>query len=268
MRSKAEPAQREIRKLLRFSEETARRAGAMLKRGFNSVMDVRYKGRINPVTEWDIKAEKYIAGQIEKNWPDHSVLAEEGSDRDENSGYRWIIDPLDGTVNFAHGFPVYCVSIAVEHNHRPLAGAVYDPERDEMFSAGAGLGARLNGRKIKVSSEKELRRSMLATGFSYDVATARRNNLGYFSRMVKAAQAVRRPGSAAIDLCWLACGRLDGFWELRLHPWDTAAGQLIVTEAGGRVTRFDGSRYSVFDDEILASNGRIHDSMRELLGGK
>ncbi len=258
--------QKDTRRLLRFAESTAGRAGGILKRGFNSVMDVRYKGRINPVTEWDVKSEEYITDRISKNWPDHSVLAEEGSDRDENSGYRWVIDPLDGTVNFAHGFPVYCVSIAVEYDGETVAGAVYDPERDEMFSAGAGLGARLNGRKIRVSSETKLQRSMLATGFAYDVATARRNNLGYFSRMVKAAQAVRRPGSAAIDLCWLACGRLDGFWELHLHPWDTAAAQLIVTEAGGRVSRFDGGPYSIFDDEILASNGRIHRSMQKLLG--
>lgn len=267
MTPKTRPPQREIRELLRFAEDVARHAGGMLKDGFNSVMDVRYKGRIDPVTEWDLKSEKYITGQISENWPEHSVLAEEGSDRSENSGYRWVIDPLDGTVNFAHGFPVYCVSIAIEYSGEPVAGVVFDPERDEMFSAGKGLGARLNDRKIRVSGESNLQRSMLATGFSYDVATARRNNIGYFSRMVKTAQAVRRPGSAALDLCWLACGRLDGFWELHLHPWDTAAAHLIVSEAGGRVTQFDGSPYSIFDDEILASNGRIHRSMQKVLGG-
>jgi myo-inositol-1(or 4)-monophosphatase len=268
MSLRTKPSQKDIRKLQEFAEDTARHAGAMLKKGFQKVMDVRYKGRINPVTEWDVKAENYITGQIAKVWPEHSVLAEEGSDRNRNSGYRWVIDPLDGTVNFAHGFPMYCVSIAVEYNSKPIVGAVYDPERDEMFSAGKGLGAKLNGRKIKVSSESKLQRAMLATGFAYDVASARRNNIGYFSRMVKAAQAVRRPGSAAIDLCWLACGRLDGFWELRLHPWDTAAARLVVTEAGGKVTRFDGGAYSIFDDEILASNGRIHRSMQKLLGGE
>ena len=256
---------RQRRELLRFAEQTARGAGDILKKRFNQAHRVRYKGRIDPVTEADVKAEGFIVSRIKKVYPEHSILAEEGSDRESRSPFRWVIDPLDGTVNYAHGFPVYCVSVAVEHEGRPVAGAVYDPERDEMFGAAVGLGAKLNGRRIHVTEVQRLDRAMLATGFSYSVATARRNNLGYFARMVKTAQAVRRPGSAAIDLCWLACGRVDGFWELHLHPWDTAAAALLVTEAGGLVTRFDGSPYSIFDDEILASNGRIHKQMQAVL---
>jgi myo-inositol-1(or 4)-monophosphatase len=205
---------------------------------------------------------------LAKAHPEHSILAEEGHDRVSDSEFRWVIDPLDGTVNYAHGFPIYCVSIAVEYAGQPLVGAVFDPERDEMFTAGRGLGARLNRQRIAVSTEKRLDRSLLATGFSYSVRTDRRNNLGLFSRMVKHAQAVRRPGSAAIDLCWLACGRLDGFWELKLYPWDTAAAQLLVTEAGGTVSRLDGRAYTIFHDDILASNGRIHKQMRDLLTGR
>ena len=259
------PSKKQLTELLRFAEDTARGAGDILKKRFNHAHRVRYKGRIDPVTEADVRAEKYIVSRLQKTYPEHSILAEEGSDRESRSPFRWVIDPLDGTVNYAHSFPVYCVSIAVEHRGRSVTGAVYDPERDEMFSAALGLGARLNGHRIRVTDEKRLDRSLLATGFSYSVATARRNNLGYFARMVKTAQAVRRPGSAAIDLCWLACGRLDGFWELHLHPWDTAAAMLIVTEAGGRVTRFDGSPYTIFYDEILASNGRIHQQMQAVL---
>ncbi len=258
----------EIKELLTFAGDMARGAGEILKKGFNHARHITYKGRIDPVTEYDLKAEKYITSRIAARYRDHSILAEEGSDRDEESAFRWVIDPLDGTVNYAHGFPVYCVSVAVQYRGNTVAGAVYDPERDEMFTAGANLGARLNGTVIHVTGERKLGRSMLATGFSYDVATARKNNLGLFARMVKTAQAVRRPGSAAMDLCWLACGRLDGFWELRLHPWDTAAAMLIVTEAGGKITRFDGSRYGIFDKEILASNGHIHNAMRRVLTGR
>ncbi len=262
-----QPSPRTIRTLLATATELAAGAGKILKAGFHQSKQVRYKGKIDPVTEYDLKAEKYITSRLNKMHPEHSILAEEGSDRTGGSEYRWIIDPLDGTVNYAHGFPIYCVSIAVEYAGQPLAGAVFDPERDEMFTAGRGLGARLNSKRVAVSTEKRLDRSLLATGFSYSVRTDRRNNLGLFGRMVKHAQAVRRPGSAAIDLCWLACGRLDGFWELKLHPWDTAAAWLMVTEAGGKVSRMDGREYSVFKDDILASNGQIHNQMKKLLTG-
>ncbi len=255
----------EIKELLRFSEEVARGAGQILKNGFNRPPRIRYKGRIDPVTEFDLRSEKHIVSQIQRRYPDHSILAEEGSGRKMDGAFRWVIDPLDGTVDYAHGFPVYCVSIGLEYNSEVVAGVVFDPERNECFTSGCGCGAFLNGKRIRVSKENKLERALLATGFAYDVKTARRNNLGYFSRMAKQAQGVRRLGSAAIDLCWLACGRIDGFWELSLHPWDTAAGWLIVEEAGGKVTRFSGRKYSIYDNEILASNGRVHRAMQKVL---
>jgi len=194
------------------------------------------------------------------------VLAEEGTDRERESPYRWVVDPLDGTVNYAHGFPVYCVSIGLQFEDDSIVGVVYDPQQREMYSAARGLGASLNKKRISVSSEKNLKRSLLATGFAYNVGTARKNNLGMFARMMKHAQAIRRLGSAALDMCWVATGRLDGFWEYYLHPWDTAAAKVIVEEAGGMVTRIDGRPFSIFDKEILASNGNIHSSMKTVLG--
>ena len=256
---------KEIRGYLEAAEDIARAAGGILKRGFNRPPDIRLKGRIDPVTVYDLKSEKFIVRSLQKRFPQHAVLAEEGSGSGREGPYRWIIDPLDGTVDYAHGFPVYCVSIALECDGEIIAGVVYDPERQEMFSAGLGLGAHLNGKKIRVSAQSNLERALLATGFSYNIKHARRNNLGLFARMAKKAQGIRRLGSAAIDLCWLAAGRIDGFWELYLHPWDTAAGKLIVQEAGGIVTRFDGRAHSIFHMDILASNGHIHRAMQEVL---
>lgn len=268
MVTQAIPTKTEVKTLLKASTDLAREAGMILKRGFKLKLSIKYKGRIDPVTQFDLKSEKLITSRIKKNYPDHAILAEEGTAVKSASPYRWVIDPLDGTVNFAHGFPMYCVSIAVEYKEHAIAAAVYDPERDEMFTAGVGIGGFLNGRKIHVSPETRLDRSLLATGFSYKVSTDRKNNLGLFARMVKTAQAVRRPGSAALDLCWLACGRIDGFWELKLHPWDTAAARLLVEEAGGKVTRMNGTPYSIFDGDILVSNSRIHRAMRKVLTGK
>jgi myo-inositol-1(or 4)-monophosphatase len=256
---------KETRLYLKAAEDVARGAGGILKRGFTRSPDIRLKGRIDPVTAYDLKSEKFIVRSLLKRFPDHAVLAEEGSGSDREGQYRWIIDPLDGTVDYAHGFPVYCVSIALECDGQIIVGVVFDPERQEMFSAGLGLGAHMNGRRIKVSAQSNLERALLATGFSYNIKHARKNNLGLFARMAKRAQGIRRLGSAAIDLCWLAAGRIDGFWELYLHPWDTAAGKLIVQEAGGIVTRFDGREYSIVHKDILASNGRIHRAMQEVL---
>ena len=257
----------EIRSFVRFAQKLARGAGKILRQGFNRRLRIGYKGRINPVTEYDLKSERYITAQVSRQFPDHNILAEEGSDVEKQSPFRWIIDPLDGTVNYAHGFPVYCVSIAVEYAGDVVAGVVYDPERDELFSAGTGTGAHLNKQRIRVSGEKALQRALLATGFAYNIGTAKRTNLGLFARMAKKAQGVRRPGSAAIDLCWLACGRLDGFWEFYLQPWDTAAAKLIVEEAGGKVSRISGRPYSILAPDILASNGRIHKAMISVLTG-
>ena len=258
----------EIRRLLRFAERTAKGAGRILTQGFKRQLKVDYKGRINPVTDYDLKSERYIVSRIRRRYPGHTILAEEGSSAAQQSPFRWVIDPLDGTVNYAHGFPVYCVSIALEYEGTTVAGVVYDPERDELFRAGARLGAFLNGRRIRVSNERKLERALLATGFAYNIGSARRNNLGYFARMAKKAQAIRRVGSAAIDLCWLACGRMDGFWEIYLHPWDTAAAKLIVEQVGGRVSRISGREFSIFAVDILASNGYLHKALMAALTGK
>ncbi len=258
----------EAKKMLAFACETAFGAGDILRKGFNRSIRVAFKGRINPVTEYDLKSEKYITNRIAAAYPQHDILTEEGSATSKASPYRWIIDPLDGTVNYSHGFPIYCVSIALEHKGKMTVGAVYDPEHEELFSAALGMGAGLNGRRIHVSTERRLQRSLLATGFAYDIGKARRNNLGLFARMAKQAQGIRRPGSAAIDLCWLAAGRIDGFWELKLHPWDTAAAVLVVEEAGGKVSRLDGRSYSIFDKDVLASNSHLHRSMQAILSGR
>lgn len=250
-----------LAQLSRFAQITSRGAGELLRQGISQRMRVSMKGRIDPVTEFDVKAEKYIVAQIAKSYPLHGILTEEGSTRESRDSFRWIIDPLDGTVNFAHGFPIYCVSVALEFDGEVILGAVYDPERKEMFSAVKGSGALLNKKTIWVSATTRLERALLATGFAYDIGSSRNNNLGYFARMAKRAQGVRRPGSAAIDLCWLAAGRVDAFWELKLHPWDTAAAALIVEEAGGRLSRMDGRPYSIFHADLLASNGHLHNAM-------
>jgi len=178
---------------------------------------------------------------------------------------KWIVDPLDGTTNYVHGFPFYAVSVALEEDSRPAFGMVFDPERNEIFSACKGHGAYLNNKPIKVSGVTELKKSLLSTGFSYKIAELEDNNIGHFQDFLFASQAVRRPGSASLDLCYVACGRFDGFWEMELNPWDTAAAWLIVKEAGGEVTTFDGGKYSHYLNEILASNGKIHKEMSQIL---
>lgn len=240
-------------------------AGKVLKAGFNRQLTITYKGRIDPVTDIDLRSEKLITSNIRKLYPGHAILTEEGTNAAHESDFRWIIDPLDGTVNFAHGFPVYCVSIGVEYQGEIACGAVCDPERNELFWSVKGDGAFVNKKRIRVSVQGQLERSLIATGFAYDIGTSRRNNLGLFARMAKRAQGVRRPGSAAIDLCWLASGRVDGFWELKLRPWDTAAAKLIVEEAGGTLSRIDGSPYSLLSPDLLASNGLIHREMMSVL---
>lgn len=255
----------ETGQLLTFAGMVAREAGGILRNGFSKVRHVKMKGKIDPVTEYDIRSENLIKAAIQETYPDHEILAEESGMGQTRSPYRWVIDPLDGTVNYAHHLPVYCVSVGLEYKGRCAVGVVYDPERDELFSAGRSLGASLNGKKITVSSTSKLDSALLATGFAYDVRTARRNNLGLFARMVKNAQAVRRLGSAALDVCWTACGRFDGFWELGLHPWDTAAALVILEEAGGKVTRMNGQPYSIYKSDILASNSLLHQQMKKIL---
>jgi len=237
----------------------ARAGGAVLQDLLHRDRTVAYKQNVSDlVTDADRQAEAAVVGCIRAHFPDDAILAEERGAEVGRSPYRWIVDPLDGTTNYAHRFPIYCVSVAVETGGQVLAGAVYDPTRDEMFAARRGMGATLNGQRIRVSDVPDLDRALLATGFSYDLRTNPRNNLQQFADLSHQARAVRRPGSAAVDLCYVAAGRLDGFWELHIQPWDMAAGALIVEEAGGRMSRLDGGVHSIYCGELVASNGTIH----------
>ncbi|MDA3792770.1 MAG: inositol monophosphatase family protein [Elusimicrobia bacterium] len=247
------------------AKKAAKEAGKLLLKNFAGPREISYKGRINLVTKMDTESEKLIVNIIRKNFPGHSILAEEGEYENIEGKFRWVIDPLDGTSNYAHGFGFFCVSIALQNPEgQIIAGAVYAPYLNEFYMASKGAGAFLNGKDIKVSEIKSLERSMLATGFPYDIAESR-GNIDNFNKFLLKTQAVRRPGAAALDLCSVAAGKFDGFWEMELNPWDTAAGVLIVTEAGGKVTDFDGGKYSIYDNKILVSNGIIHNEMQEML---
>lgn len=255
-------------KELKFAKDLVLGAGDILARGRKTRPRVKLKGRVDLVTEIDLKSEKYIKRRINKTFPNHAILAEESGRTENRSPCLWIIDPLDGTTNYAHGYPAYCVSIALMVEGKITLGVVYDPNLNELFYTAQGRGAFLNNRRISVSGETKLSCSLLATGFPYDIADTHIDNLGNFARMYKAARGIRRGGSAALDMCYLACGRFDGFWELKLHPWDTAAGILLIREAGGRVSQISGDKYSIFDKNILASNGKIHKQMKQVLQKK
>jgi myo-inositol-1(or 4)-monophosphatase len=244
----------------------AREAGALLRDLFGRPRDVGYKGKIDLVTDADRAAEELILERIAGAFPDHAALAEESAGGraqrpDPMPAYLWVVDPLDGTTNYAHGLPVYAVSIGLMVEGTPALGVVYDPSRDELYHGGAGLGAYLNDRPIRVSAEAELERAILATGFPYDLRVSEDNNLDNFTRFCYASQAIRRLGSASLDLCYVACGRLDGFWELKLHAWDTAAAAAFLPEAGARITDYSGGPFDVFGLETLASNALIHEPM-------
>lgn len=244
----------------------ARAAGEVLRKGRKGKRKIDYKGTINLVTEMDRRAERLIGRELMRAFPEHDLLAEEDEKNiSRGSDYRWIVDPLDGTTNYAHGLPIYSVSIGLEYRGEMVVGVVYQPELDEMFAAERGRGARLNGKRIGVSTETKLERSLLITGFPYDMHTTQKDNLDHFRRFMKRAQAVRRLGSAALDFCYVACGRFDGFWEMKLAPWDMAAGSLICSEAGARVTNFANRQFSVFGREVVASNGKIHAAMLKTL---
>lgn len=253
------------RSLLPEVTATAMAAGRLLLRSVSGRRSVHLKGTINLVTEMDLKSERLIVARLRKLLPDASFLTEEGSAAESDSPFKWVIDPLDGTTNYAHTFPIWCVSIALESQGEIVLGCVYDPNRDELFTAVKGAPARMNGKIIRVSARRRLDKSLLATGFPYDIQTSRINNLDNFVSFAKMARAIRRAGSAALDLCYLAAGRFDGFWELKLHPWDTAAATLIVKQAGGRVTDFRGGKYSIYAENLLASNGAIHRQMVRVL---
>ncbi|MDD5557111.1 MAG: inositol monophosphatase family protein [bacterium] len=243
----------------------ARAAGAIIARDFGSPTAVRFKGRTNPVTETDLRAEETILSAIRARHPSHDILTEEAQQAAKGSPYLWIVDPMDGTTNFTHGYPFVCVSVALYREGEPLAGVVYDPLRDELFLAGRGTGATANGAPIRVSLVDSFEGSLLCTGFPYRLREEPRDNFRNFEGLSLRAQGVRRDGSAALDLCYVAAGRLDGFWERELKPWDTAAAVLILREAGGRVTDYAGGEFSPFMAEIVATNGRIHDEMLAVL---
>lgn len=243
-------------------------AGRLLLEGLGRKNNrVDYKGDIDLVTEMDHRAEDVITDYLSDRFPDIAILAEEGGASGNFSGTRWIIDPLDGTTSYAHGLPHFSVSIALEVNGEIMAGVVYNPCLDEFFSAVRGGGASLNGTKIKVSGTASLNRSLLATGFPYDRAISPDNNIDHFNSFILQAQGIRRLGSAALDLCYTAAGRFDGYWEMKLSPWDSAAGSVILEEAGGRITDFSGNSYSIYGTELLASNVLIHDKMISVLKG-
>lgn len=254
-----------MKDFLAVAGEAARKAGGILKENINGTREITYKGDINLVTEMDTRSERAVVGTLRASFPDHGIIAEEETTIRNGSGYTWIIDPLDGTTNYAHGYPCFSVSIALEHKGDVITGVVYDPMRDELFTAQKGQGAYLNGKRIKVSTVDALIKSLLATGFPYDRKVSEKNNLDYFHDLLMASQEVRRDGSAALDLCSVAAGRFDGFWELKLKPWDVAAGSLIVREAGGRVTDLSDNTFDIFADEVLASNGIIHGQMVDIL---
>jgi myo-inositol-1(or 4)-monophosphatase len=245
--------------------EAAREAGKILKEYYGREKKIEFKGEIDLVTEVDKKSEKIIVEILKRHFPDHSILAEEGNNRQEASEYKWVIDPLDGTTNYAHNYPFFCVSIGLEKNGEMVGGVVYHPIWDELFVAEKGSGACLNGQKIRVSSIDNLRRALITTGFPYDLNRVPPQAFDYFKNFINTSQAVRRDGSAAIDMCYLAMGKIDGFWEEALKPWDTAAGLIIIAEAGGKVTNFHSGSYSIYEKQILASNGLIHEQMRQNL---
>lgn len=251
--------------LLATAVEAVVRAGEIHLSRFRSGVRVDKKGVIDLVTEVDLEVERMFRAMVAERFPDHEVLAEEMGGGAGTARYRWVFDPLDGTTNYAHGLPVFCASLALEIDGEAEVAAVYDATRRELFTAERGVGAWLNGEPLKVSSTSALIEAMLVTGFPYDVHQNPEPYLRVFGAFLSRARAVRRLGSAAIDLCYIAAGRMDGFWEAKLQPWDVRAGALIVQEAGGRVTGMDGLPWNPANSHILASNGALHDAMTEII---
>ncbi len=247
--------------LLADLQQLARQAGDILAAGYEKEHQIDYKGEIDLVTEIDHRSEEFLVGELQRRFPSHQILAEEGGGQD-GGRHQWYIDPLDGTVNYAHGVPFFCVSIAYAIAGELTLAAVFDPLRGELFSAECGKGAWLNGRPLRVRPETELARSLLVTGFPYDIRMTAQNNLDHFSRFARISQGVRRLGSAALDLCYVAAGRFDGYWELSLKPWDLAAGALIALAAGARVTSVTGDAECMQPPySVLAAAPEIHGKM-------
>jgi myo-inositol-1(or 4)-monophosphatase len=251
---------------LELARALADQAGALQRERYETGLVIETKSAtIDLVTEVDRACEQLIVSGIGSRFPEDGILAEEGHGRAETHRFRWVIDPLDGTTNFAHGFPRFCVSIGVEDLQGRAIGVVYDPLLDERFEAVRGAGAWLGHRRLRVSREDEIGRSLVATGFAYDVHQSEDDNLGSFVKVVKHARGIRRDGSAALDLCYVAAGRLDAYWEDKLHPWDVAAGYLIVEEAGGRLSDRTGARPDASGRSVVASNAHVHDALLALL---
>lgn len=265
-----ELAKEMLEKVVLTGRLAALAAGAVLRQNYCKPHQITMKGAIDPVTESDLQAQELIIALIRQSFPGHVFLAEESGleqpppavPEASSAPYRWIIDPLDGTVNFAHGYPAFCVSIAFEAAGRLEYGVIYDPLRDELFEATRGQGASLNGQPIKVSAIERLERALVATGFPYDIRERLAATLARMERILGQVQGLRRGGSAALDMAYVACGRFDGFYEENLKPWDTAAGLVIINEAGGRVTTLDGGEYNIYSPNILASNGGLHENLR------
>jgi len=249
----------------------AREAGSLLMEYFHQHVKIEYKGDVDLVTVADRKSEALILEKIRGQFPKHDVMGEEGTRIETGSEYKWYVDPLDGTTNFAHGYPVFCVSLGVERNGKRVAGVIYDPTRDEMFVAELGSGARLNGQVIHVSAIANLGECLIGTGFPSQ-KHHKNPNIYFYHQITLKTHGVRRAGSAALDLCNVASGRYEGFWEFNLNPWDTAAGVLIVEEAGGKVTDFSGGEFQIASRETLASNGLVHAALlhefREIFAGR
>jgi myo-inositol-1(or 4)-monophosphatase len=257
----------EAREVLDLAVELARRAGAIQRERFETDIEIRTKSASTDlVTEVDHACEELIVGSLHERRPGDAVLAEEGRGDDHpGARWRWVIDPIDGTTNYAHGYPRFCVSIGVEFEDERTVGVVYDPLLDELYTAIRGGGAARNGNPIAVSQETEIGQAVVATGFAYDVRRSTEDNIGHFIAFVKRTRAIRRDGSAALDLCYVASGRFDAYWELKLHPWDVAAGLLIVEEAGGRVSDLSGGPAQRSGFECVASNGLLHETVLAIL---
>ena len=255
-----------MEKYLDIAVEIASEAGALLAELSRQPREISYKRKSDIVTDADRRSETMIIERIRRHFPDHAIVAEEGGGKETGSEYCWYVDPLDGTTNFAHGFPVYCVTLALAYRDEVIAGVVFDPTRNELYAAERGAGATLNGGRIRVSQTSDLAESLLGTGFP-PFASNHDLNLQFFFKLTHLSHGIRRAGAAALDLCSVAVGRFEGFWELKLNPWDKAAGSLLVTEAGGRVTDLNGGPFSLHRDEIFASNGLIHEPMLEVFSG-
>ncbi|MGQ9534111.1 MAG: inositol monophosphatase family protein [bacterium] len=255
-------------KVFEKAKEIIVHTGDYIWRISNKKKSIAYKGVVNLVTQFDNTAQRMIVKFLMKNFPDYGILSEENINHQITRPIKWLLDPLDGTTNFAHNLPIWAISLALEVDGFVMLGLVYDPTRKELFSAIRNKGALLNGKKIRVSKTRNLGKSLLVTGFPYDIRESKQNNLNYFTRFCLRAQAVRRLGSAALDLCYTACGRFDGYWELKLSPWDQAAGSLILEEAGGKITDFRGHPFSIYGNEVLGTNGLIHNQMMQILNFK